>query len=59
MMFDRRPRACSGCKHWDSTHCVPKDGYLEAQCKQPKDERDHELKRASDSCSKWNVGDAA
>jgi hypothetical protein len=60
MIFDERPRNCSGCKHWESTTTwVQPHGYLEAQCRQPKDDRDHKLKRASDYCSKWNVGDAA
>jgi len=59
MIFDQRPRSCSGCMHWDSARPTCPNDYVEAQCKQPKDDRDYKLKRASDYCSKWNQGDAA
>jgi hypothetical protein len=59
MIFDRRARSCAGCKHWDREHPTCPNDYVEAKCMQPKDDRDHTLKRASDYCSKWNLEDAA
>ena len=48
-------RTCSTCKFWGiEGHAVTvKDGYREAVCLEPKDERDRKSKRGSDYCSKW------
>lgn len=59
MNFDQRPRTCAGCRHWNADSPNSPNGYVEAQCLQPADDRDHAMKRASDYCSKWDVRYAA
>lgn len=48
-------RTCSTCKFWDieGYAATVKDGYREAVCLEPKDERDRKSKRGGDFCSKW------
>jgi hypothetical protein len=48
------PRRCCACDHWRIV--VPQrspDGYLLAECQEPKDERDRKWMRGSDTCSRW------
>lgn len=47
-------RNCGRCAHWCvSYYPVTENGYVEAMCVQPEDERDRKFKRASDTCGKW------
>lgn len=48
-------RTCSTCKFWDieGRAVTVKDGYREAVCLEPKDERDRKTTRGADYCGKW------
>jgi hypothetical protein len=52
-IFDRPLKTCSDCEHWSVYYRTAPHGYIQSVCQVEADNRDHQIRRASDYCSKF------